>query len=328
MPEKLPGNQFQEESPDPTERRSGLSRIVNLDPKQEKAGHELFAALLKDQQFESYEREKTPQEREVIRGILRSIPEFVRAYGGRPIDQLSEANIHLVDETLVPEQRRKALLEDDDVAGLYDFRLQRAVVLPDKRSLLTTAQRTVHEVLHMESFLSFTAEQSPGANQPGKTALHLRRIGFGVFNNEQTKRFFRDLDEAMIEELAARFDARYLPGIPALAEELRRRAAFRNEVALDERNEIAAVVNTKLPDGRWKTEIRDWRYESERHVLRDLIAKIYTANPVRFASEEAVFDLFAKAVFTGKLLEIGHLIEKTLGKGALRSLGEETMLSD
>jgi len=201
------------------------------------------------------------------------------------------------------------------------------IVLPDKDSLLTTAQRTVHEVLHMESFLSFTAEAGSAVGQPEKTVLYIRRIGLGVFNSEQTERFFRDLDEAMIEELSARFDAHYLSKIPALASDVERRADFRETVKPDGEDEIAAVVSVQLPDGRWKTTAQSWRYESERQVLRNLIAKLHMANPGQFDSEDAVFNLIAKAVLTGKLLELGRLVEKTLGEGAFRKLGEETMLA-
>lgn len=326
MSERTPAEHSPEELSTAPERRSGLLRITNIDPEGENAAREAFAALLKDQHFEAYEREKSAAEGEVITGILRSMPEFVRDYGGQPVEHLSEANVHLVDEASFPEKQREGLLEDD-VAGRYDFASQRVIVLPDKDSLLTTAQRTVHEVLHIESLLSFTAKAGSAMGQPGKTVLHLRRIGLGVFNSEHTKRFFRDLDEAMVEELAARFDARYFSKIPALTSDIARRADFRETAKPDRQDEIAAVVSTQSPDGRWKTTAQSWRYESPRRVLRDLIAKLYAAHPDQFASEEAVFNLFAKAVFTGKLLELGRLVEKTLGKGAFRKLGEETMLT-
>jgi hypothetical protein len=202
------------------------------------------------------------------------------------------------------------------------------IVLPEKDSLLTTAQRIVHEVVHVESFLSFTADARPQLGQPEKTILHPRRIGLGVFNDEQTKRFFRDLDEAIIEELTVRFDARHFSAIPALAPEIERRAEFRETAKSDQPNEIAAVVSKRLPDGRWKTTAQSWRYESERQVLQDLIAKLYSANRDQFVSEEAVFILFAKAVFTGRLLDVGRLVTKTFGGAAFRKLGEETMLTD
>jgi len=287
---------------------------------------EMFAALLKDQSPEPHEREKSPAERKVIMGILRCLPEFIRAYGGRPIDGLSETTIHLVDEVAVSGKRGESFLEDD-VAGRYDFARQRVIVLPDMDSLLTTAHRVIHELLHMESFLSFSAEAEAIPHQPAKTNLHPRRIGLSVFNHAQTKRFFRDLDEATVEELTARFDSRYLANIPELAAELRRRAEFCGQVKGAFRNEIASVASEKLPDGRWKTTAQSWRYGAARRRLQDLVAKLYAANRERFTSEEEVFDLFAKAVFKGTLLDLGQLIEKTLGKGAFRELGEQTMLA-
>lgn len=325
MFEKPPGGQLSEENSKGSKRQSGLSRIVNIQSGGEKEGEAVFAALLQDQRFESYERQKSPAELEVVAGVLRSMPEFVRSYGGEPVENLSQANIHFVDETLIPKDGKEAIL-DDDSAGRYDFRRQRVIVLPDRDSLLTTAQRTVHEVLHMEAFLSFTAAEESTADQQQRTLLHVRRIGLNAFNKDQTKRFFRELDEALIEELTARFDDRYLSDIPSLAPDLERRAQFRRMVAHEQQSEIATVVSTQSPDGQWKTTAHNWRYQSQRRILDDLIEKLYAANRTQFASKEAVFNLFVKAAFAGTLHDLARLIEKTLGAQAFRELGERTML--
>jgi hypothetical protein len=51
---------------------------VNASPEQEQAAREAFADLLKNRRFESYEREKSPAEREIIAGVLRWTAPFVR----------------------------------------------------------------------------------------------------------------------------------------------------------------------------------------------------------------------------------------------------------
>ncbi len=229
MPEKPPSELPIDEIPRHPERRSGMVRIVNVSAEQEEACRDVFAELLRDQPTESFERKKTPAEREVIVTILKSMPEFVRAYGGQPVEEISETNFHIVDTVSLSEDQQRALL-GTDVAGFYDFSNQRVLVLPDEHSLLTTAQRLAHEALHLQSFLSFSAESTPSSVQNDKTMLHLRRIGLSVFNDEHTKRFFRDLDEAMIEELTARFDARYFSAAPVLAPELEQREQMRNRI--------------------------------------------------------------------------------------------------
>lgn len=286
----------------------------------------MFAELLSDQEHQAFEREPTSAEHEVIAGILDAIPEFVRSYGGRPVEKLSEATLHFVDEARIPEDQTKSML--GDAAGFYDVRRQRLVVLPDNTSLLTTAQRIVHEVLHMESFLSFTAKPEPSADgEEDKILLHARRLGLSVFDDANAKRFFRDIDEAVIEDLAARFDAHYLTRMPALASEIERRERFREGIPREQRKDIASVRSVQLTDGQWQTTAETWRYGSERRKLRNIIAAIYAAHKDKCDSEETVFSRFATGIFTGKLLDIARLVEQTFGKGAFRKLGEETMLA-
>lgn len=326
MREKPPDNIAGKESSLSPERGSGLVRIANLSSEQEREGLRAFAELLADQEHQAYERKGTPAEREIIAGVLDAMPGFVRDYGGRPVENLSETDVHFVDEARISEEHLKLLLAG--TAGFYDFRRQRLVILPDKTSLLTTAQRIVHEVLHMESFLSLTAEtETDGDGEKDKILLHARRVGLSVFDDAHAKRFFRDIDEAVIEELTARFDVRYLTRIRVLASEIERRGEFRTAIEPAQRNDVAAVTDAQIPGGRWETTVQNWRYGAERRKLKNIIAAIYAAHKDQFGSEEAVFNRFAEAIFTGRLLKIARLVEKTFGKGAFRKLGEETMLA-
>ena len=327
MSERLPAEFLSEETQPSPERHSGLVHIINVSPEQAQAGRDAFANLLRHQSFESFEREKTPVEREIIARILTSMPEFVSLYGGRPVTGLAETNFHIIDANLLPGDQQEAVL-GADVAGLYDMSRQRLMILPDSRSPLTTAQRMVHETLHLESFLSFTAEDGTSMGQAGKVLLHPRRIGISAFNQKHTKRFFRGIDEAVIEELTARFDEQYFALIPALEAEVRRRERVRNTTGALDRNQIASVVDTEHCGGPWETSIHTWRYGAERKMLAGLMAQLHDANADQFASREAVFALFAKAVFTGKLLDLARLIEKTLGKGTMRALAAQTMLAN
>ena len=52
-----------------------------------------------------------------------------------------------------------------------------------------------------------------------------------------------------------------------------------------------------------------------------LLEEICKKNP-EFSSTDQVFDIFAKAVMTGKLLKVARLIEKTFGMGSFREIGE------
>lgn len=59
-------------------------------------------------------------------------------------------------------------------------------------------------------------------------------------------------------------------------------------------------------------------------ICNSLIDDLYNKNAGSFASREEVFNLFARAVMTGRLLSVARLLEKTYGKGSFRELGEKT----
>ena len=52
-----------------------------------------------------------------------------------------------------------------------------------------------------------------------------------------------------------------------------------------------------------------------------MCAEIQKQFPDQYQSADDVFKVFLNAHFTGKLLPIGRLVEKTFGEGAFRALG-------
>ncbi len=94
-------------------RSSGLSRIANASLDTERAPMDWFAGIRENQSVESYEREKNPEERQIIAGILRAMPDFVRAYGDNPVEDISEANTAcLLHNYMLYPLRDRALLVD------------------------------------------------------------------------------------------------------------------------------------------------------------------------------------------------------------------------
>jgi hypothetical protein len=62
----------------------------------------------------------------------------------------------------------------------------------------------------------------------------------------------------------------------------------------------------------------------EVEQFNDIINKIQQKFPEQFSTQEQVFDVFASAYFSGRLLPVARLIEKTFGSGSFRKIGEET----
>ena len=104
---------------------------------------------------------------------------------------------------------------------------------------------------------------------------------------------------------------------------------------VEERNKILASLIEQYPDSISKQSIENassvalngarfriasYRYE-EIKKIDEIVKRIYDENKDDFESEDDVFNLFAKAVMNGGLLEVARLIEKTYGKGSFRKLG-------
>ena len=71
----------------------------------------------------------------------------------------------------------------------------------------------------------------------------------------------------------------------------------------------------------------DWKiisYVAHREVLTYICAEIQKEFPERYKSSDDVFKEFIKAHFTGQLLLISSLVEKTFGEVSFRILGNMT----
>jgi len=299
------------------ERKSGVSRVVSESPEREAALSKRFEDALRTQEIGSFERSPTPEERAVIVQLIPAVAQFVEKYGGTPVEGISAANVHILDpDRLAPEDREA--IDRMNIGGLYDRERQAIFIVPDD-SLLTTAQRIAHELIHFHSFQSVHDEGPEGQPSP-------RRIGFSAFDRSMTTRYFRDLDEAIVEELALRLDDQCFKEFEVLTSDLTRRERLRSSTRAP--REIAAVTDQQLPDGAWQTRLESWRYSRPRARLGALLKSICDRDRGRFRDPEAVFEVFARAVFTGRLLEVARLVDDTFGKGFFAALARETMTSD
>jgi hypothetical protein len=321
-------------------KESPIGRVPNTSPEEEKLILESFKASLENQPFYKVEKEKTPEEKETIQKIIDFVPDFVEKYGGTPL-KITPEIIHIIDESkLTAEQKQKLQAVGGgeegggEVFAWHDLEKWEIVIRPIE-SKLRNAEHFVHELMHMQSFKSLNLERSDNPTKQtfkreGKS-LTTRRAGFGIFDKTNEKRYFLDIDEAIIEELTIRFDKEYFKYIPSLQEELRAREEAR-AILIEDNPELAAdtvsVITTQLENNDREIKFYRYSYIEERKRLKTLIKEIYEKNEDQFPSEEEVFGVFVKTVFTGRLLEVARLIEKTFGKGSFRKLGEETMSED
>ncbi len=114
------------------------------------------------------------------------------------------------------------------------------------------------------------------------------------------------------------FDNENFPDITAVSDDVQKRDKMR-AISPTLFKDLAGITER---DG--SIEMYDYSYIKERGKLNRIVKDIFKNNTSDFKSVEEIFDIFAKAAMSGKLLPVARLIEKTYGKGSFRKLGEET----
>lgn len=317
MPEREP--KFEEKIEEP-KRESGVSKYVGFNPKQEESISEHFREGFKNQEdeniaFRKYEREKTEDEKRIIADILEKIPEFVKKYGGKPLN-ITLGHIHILDKGKIDEETKRKM-EEPETGAAY-LATHELLFIFDTGNNLKNALHIVHELIHFNSF------QSVELKKAEKPEYKLRRMGFEI-HTKNDEVFFKDINEAVTVELEKRFDKQHFESINAISNDVETRNRIKG-YANGKGDDIALAITKKLESGKWQTTIENYTYPKERKKLSKVIEEIYEVNKEeeRFNSSEDVFDIFAQAVMTGRLLKIADLCERTYGKGSFRALGEET----
>lgn len=311
--------------PEETKRETGISKMIGFNDEQEKNLSERFKYVFREQvgknifkegSLYDYELEKTEKEKQIIADILERIGSFVEKYGGIPVD-ITPNQIHILDEAKFGETRKKYGIPQEQVGWYYS--IHQMVCLIAINNNVQFAQRLVHELLHFNSFQSVESEEK------SSTKCKIRRVGFEISSKKKNKKYFTWLNEAVIEELAKRFDSQHFNSINAISYEFKERekhrSYFKEAKEAKEANDIF-LVKTNFSNKTSSLLGYSYAYKNERKKLHGIIQKIYEKNKGQFDSVEDVFNVFAKAAMDGRLLNVARLIKKTFPKSFLRKLGE------
>jgi hypothetical protein len=303
---------------DSEKRQSAIRRVVGFPEIEENELLEKARDLFEKQKKLPFEREKTERESRIINDILSKLPKFLEEYGVEAL-KLTPDHIHVLDEGSIPPDQKNTYGSPDKIGGLYIEELQGVVVFSSEDDL-KLAERVIHEAIHANSFSSFAHN---------KKGYHLRRMGLVILGDEEKKRYFHDLNEGLTEELTKRFDKKYSEEMMSLSEAVAKRREFITSIKSKEPeaghlDDIRSANTTQEVNGNWVTILKKYEYLKERKELLKLTEDIYEKNKDKFNSSKDVLLLFVKAAFTGRLIELGKLVEDSFGKGSFRELGEKT----
>lgn len=279
----------------------------------------IFAAIPDKESI--HEREKTPEEIEIIEAVIAKMNMFLSVYGAQPL-AIKPRHIHILDERKLDEKELELLKKRHPKSkGFYRPATQDVWLLtPANKSPLTFAGVVAHELVHFIGFNSMIIDSS------GRVRDH--RIGLAVENTKNNRgpeetglSLFNETNEATTEGLVKRFFP-LLGDIPALREEYSELEKLHH--THEDSDDIAylKVTNEGTEEHpMFRAEVETFSYREYREADSKLFKEIQRQHPDEFPSEEDVFNVFARAEMTGNVKEMASLVE-SLGRGAFRALAK------
>lgn len=264
-----------------------------------------LARKLLEEQFETQERldkegerEKTPEDIQIINLANQATNKVIESYGFTPWD-VPEKNTHLIQGEFWKNKSN----------GGSCTLLHQGILIRDYGSKMVEASLVFHEMLHFKSYGS--VELRVGKIEQLRTGLETR-------TRPERKKAFEFLNEAVISELQSRFilTLKEMPLFAEEAEETKSTIAASNKLQKHEGAYYAVPNHDRT--GYIVADVK--HYKPQRDVLFLLMQKIQERNETDFKSTEDVFKVFVRGLFTPNLLAVGKLIDTTFGVGTFRHL--------
>ncbi len=300
-----------------TERFSSIERVFGKNLSEDDKVQILQSTdeRFNNQEFnDSREKEKTEREIIIINFVNDKTNKLREKYG---LDEFNIPiqNIHIIEKEKWPKKGS---------SGVY-IPYHQAVAIRETKSNLVLAKKIYHEMVHFKSYGALhTIEETQD--------VHEYRTGWVTHQRSDGKEYFRNINEAVTEELTMRF-IKSLDDNPLFINEVEQTEKLRvnypnaktpNNSPLFDENTFYAEI-TGIEGNVVYKSVEDFTYKNERVVLNAVIDKLYNHNSEEFKKREDIFEIFAKAMITGNILTIGKLIEKTFGTGTLRKLANDNI---
>jgi hypothetical protein len=262
--------------------------------------------------LEGKEREKTDEELAILSLVNEATNELRQTYGLTDFDVPSK-NIHVIKREKWPKE---------EGAAFYNSMMQ-AIAVKEEHAKIVFLKNILHEMIHLKSYgsMQITANENPQE--------HEYRLGLTVTKRDGSQLFFRNINEAVVEELTILLFSK-LCEHPIFSEEVKQTS----EIAEKGKNALSAEGEKLFNKDTYYAEIEDigsnkgrisansFVYSKERRILKKLIHKLFDRNSDDFENEQQLFGLFASSMMTGNILTLGKLIDSSFPKGTFRKIGE------
>lgn len=295
--------------------RLGVDHIFNSDSSTEmnERAQKHIANTFESQDFKDFkdvELEKTLEQLAIL-DLNNQVLNQWRERFALPPFTVPEKNVHLLPREAWAAEGKNGM-----------FRVSRqGIALRQQDSNLEFAETSFHEMMH---FHSYTAVEA----LPERLVDY--RFGFEVLERPGLHRHFTPLNEGITAELTKRFIVEHLnhplfAAEHAMTEKLRAEdpeaMSTKNNRLFTEETFFATIK--PRPDGKPTLFTNKISYAPARQALH-LLSEAVAQHHVRPISKEQAMDHFFKAAFTGNLLPIAKVLERTYGRGTFRRLGQIT----
>ena len=245
-----------------------------------------------------------------------------------------------LDEFIVPEKNVHFFVDKNReksgnrVGGGYYQELQSAFV-PWYSEMTVKGKNCFHELVHFLSYGAMQKRTDTGDIAPYRTGLSMdarskekAKTATGLIGGVETEielPFGDELNEAVTEELAKRYILSQRDN-PLYAKDFKQTEDFKSYMKERGRsdyddNDIFAI---HIDSDAQSAQRISFGYKDNRTALEGIIDGIFKSekNAGKFKDRDQVFDVFVRAMFTGHLMELAHVIDGTFGKGTLRKIME------
>jgi hypothetical protein len=257
-----------------------------------------------------FEREKTPEETELVQKLLDKLAGFFSEAGINPL-KITPDHIHFLDLEKLKSKNLPPVHfcePNDQYIGVVGT-----------ESKLATAQAIVHEAVHFNTFHS--------AEITKNRTVQMRRTGASMRIRGEREFYFHDINEVVTTEIEKLFERENFDSIPEIQEEWQKRQEFVRGMkqTYPEKADLADdVAHVAVNPATGQLDGVRYGYFTERDAFEELLENMYARNPEMSKENEDIFMLFVDATLRGELLPLARLVEKTYGKGSFRQLGYNT----
>lgn len=263
------------------------------------------------------EREKTSEEVEIINIVNEKTNELRKKFGFSELN-ISPENIYVISQNA---PWPKSLDPDYYYVPIGQFIVIREPKIKQLGSSKTIFTKNIlHAIIHFKSYNALKKLENSSEFNVYKAGLENYKRG------DDSKPYFGNLNEAIVEELTISL-LKELESCLLLKDEFEQTEGIKKCLSEEKTKEGKPLLNgnefyiafDKETDTLHSAE---FGRSQERRILNKLIDKIYRKNVGQFKNKEEVFDLFAKAVMTGRIMRMGKLIDKTFKEKPFRKIAE------